>query len=607
MPTDLAQSAIDEIKSHARHGITTRMICPVCAADRKPRNRKLKEMTVKVDPTNEVTIYNCHHCGESGGLAGEGKQRAVNGRAFTGGGVPVTRPPVSTQPVPVLTGLTDQCYTYLDDRGWDKATADVFNLFSDIRWFKKVQGERPAIGLPYVNVDGEITFVKYRASSTDGLKDFTANGTPTTPFGYQFLVEGEDVYITEGELDVGPMYRSGFKTTCSVPSGAPDPVIYERRIREGKAAIEDDDRRFAFLWDIRAVLDKAKRVYICTDTDEPGDLLAEELARRIGKVKCWRVRYGEEAKDATDLFKQGGVEALTEAVKNAEAWKIGGLYEANEWQSEVNTLYENGLPIGASVGLKNVDDLYKVHTGEVTLVTGIPGSGKSEFIDQVMVSIARDKGWRFAVWSPENGPEYHITKLMQKHVGRPFFQGPHQRMGKFEKEMAFEWVDNHFKIINHDDGGMTSIDVITDLIRAAVLRYGVNGVVIDPWNFIAKQGDVNETEWVSEALTKLKLLAKSCDIHVWVIAHPRKMDRSRDGVVSVPTGYDVSGSANFFNKVDNGVTVHRDVQNSPSMVQIVVWKIRFNWVGQCGTANIKYIKEQCGYSDDFGEDFEDDF
>jgi twinkle protein len=205
-----------------------------------------------------------------------------------------------------------------------------------------------------------------------------------------------------------------------------------------------------------------------------------------------------------------------------------------------------------------------------------------------MVNMASVKGWKFGICSFENEPRLHISKLISKRVGKPFFKGYHQRMDEFDYRAAFSFIQEHFAFVHQDDGSLSSLDSILDRLRVAVLRYGIRGAVIDPYNFISRDGrDSSETEWISDMLTKVKAFAMGHGIHIWFVAHPTKLQRNADGRIPVPGGYDISGSAAWFAKADCGVTVHREKED-PHVGQIHIWKCRFSWVGKQGQTNLIY-------------------
>ena len=103
------------------------------------------------------------------------------------------------------------------------------------------------------------------------------------------------------------------------------------------------------------------------------------------------------------------------------------------------------------------------------------------------------------------------------------------------------------------------------------------------------QDGENETNYVSRVLARLNTFAKVNELHIWVVAHPRKMENDNDRKPVVPTPYDISGSANWFNKCDNAITIHRHRNEDEDYVGVHVNKIRFQYKnGTTGTAKLSY-------------------
>src|SRR5262249_5049751 len=160
---------------------------------------------------------------------------------------------------------------------------------------------------------------------------------------------------------------------------------------------------------------------------------------------------------------------------------------------------------GHSTGWLCLDEFMTIRPGELTIVTGVPNSGKSEFVDALMVNLATTFGWRFGVCSFENPPDEHIAKLAEKHLGLPFWDGPTARMSADELRLAMDWVADRFYLIRADDEAPT-IDWILTAAKGAVLRHGIRGLVIDPYNEIEHKRPANqtETEYVSQLLGRVK-------------------------------------------------------------------------------------------------------
>lgn len=260
-------------------------------------------------------------------------------------------------------------------------------------------------------------------------------------------------------------------------------------------------------------------------------------------------------------------------------------------EAAVHELYEAGLPSGERVGWPSVDALYTVAPGQWTLVTGIPGAGKSEFVDAIMVRLAEKRGWRFAVFSPENQPvQLHAAKLLEKYLGKPFGAGPTQRMTKDEMAEGLDFITTRFSFLKFDSAQI--VEVLNEAIAASFSCAQADGVVIDPWNQLDhfRLRDQTEAEYLSWALGQVLTAARGLQkqMHLWIVAHPKVIQKDRDGKRPVPTPYDISGGAHWFNKADNIITVHRNAAEANDPVQIHVQKIRFKHIGRVGAAELRY-------------------
>jgi twinkle protein len=236
----------------------------------------------------------------------------------------------------------------------------------------------------------------------------------------------------------------------SVPDGAPERLRDEPR---------KDDPKFGYLANSGERLECADKIILAVDADANGRILEEELARRLGRERCWRVYWPNagdvQCKDANDALILHGPAVLRECVEAAEPYPINGLYGACDFYDAAMTLYDEGRKRGLSTGWPALDQFLTVAAGQLTVVTGIPGHGKSEFIDALMVNLAQRADWRFAVCSFENSPEEHLAKLAEKHLGAPFFDGPTRRMTRNEFGEAMAWMNDHFEFIRTDDEAPT--------------------------------------------------------------------------------------------------------------------------------------------------------
>lgn len=545
-----------------------RYTCPWCS----PTRKKKHDTCLSVNRGPENILYNCYHgdCGVSGVVW---LQETHKGYAKMAEQKPM-------RAAEDYDSLDERHYEFLTSRGISTSTAHKFKLVGDD------YNGKPALGFLYFDKKGKPEAIKHRIL---GEKGFYCTNPAASFFGLERIKKGDDLYIVEGEMDVLALAEVGVNA-ISVPNGA------TLKVTEGRIDPKEDNK-FRFLWDAKEFVDAAKRIIIATDADAPGEALAEEIARRVGKERCWRIAFPEGSKDSNDVLLKEGAERLRKAVSEPTPWPVQGLYDAERFRDSVWELYDKGAGKGESTGYESVDELYTVVPGQVTIVTGIPSSGKSEFIDQVMMNLASNKGWKFGVCSFENEPRFHIAKLMSKRSGIHFFEGYHRRMNKEEAAAAFNFVNDHFAFVHQDDGSLADLDSILDRLRVAILRFGIRGAIIDPYNFISRDNrDKSETEWISDMLTKVKAFAMGHGIHIWFVAHPTKLQKGVDGRIPAPGGYDISGSAAWFAKADCGVTVHRE-KDEPTVAQIHVWKCRFAWVGKQGQTNLLYNTSTTRYDE----------
>lgn len=252
-------------------------------------------------------------------------------------------------------------------------------------------------------------------------------------------------------------------------------------------------------------------------------------------------------------------------------------------------LYERGLPRGDSTGWPSLDAHYTVAPQQWTLVTGMPGNGKSEFLDALAMNLAQWKDWDFAFYSPENYPtETHLAKLAEKHLRKPFGAGPNERMTADELEIATAWILDHFVWLAPEYKDYETLLEAAQPFRRAHRKFAV---VLDPWNALEhlRPRELSETEYISAALTKITNWSREKRLHVFVVAHPTKIARDvGTGKRPVPTPYDIAGSAHWFNKADNILCVHRDPVDGGQDVEVHVQKVRFKHIGRVGTVELKY-------------------
>ncbi len=528
--------------------------CPKCSEGRK----KKRDRCLSVN--TEKGAWQCHHCGWAGGLK-EGEQVSPS---F------VYRPNY----VPQTTRASDPMQSFFTSRGIFPDTVARFKVNELVAWMNDDLGEVLVLAFPFYKY-GEVVNIKYRGLDCKAFRQY--KGAEKILFNVDSLVDQDAAIIVEGELDAMAIFQCGSTNVVSVPDGAPS--------KNAKVM----DRKFEFLANCEEFLKPLKKIFIAVDNDEPGKLLEQELARRLGVERCYRVEWPQGCKDANDTLLAHGADGVREALKNYKPFPIEGVYPIEDLIDETFLLYQSDGIGGVSTGWKNIEDLYRVRLGEMTIVTGIPNHGKSQWLDALMVNLKNQYGWSFAICSPENMPlARHAQKLAELIIGKPFKKGPHERMTLGELAGFFEVAKGHFHFIAAQE--MLTVDQVLKAAQQLVLRHNIQGLVLDPWNEFdhRRPAGMTETEFISMGLSKIRKFAQNAGVHVWVVAHPTKMQPREDGTYRVPNPWDISGSAHWRNRADVNITVFRDVDDQLAPVQIHVQKVRFKEVGKIGAGRLHY-------------------
>jgi len=530
---------------------TVKTTCPACSETRK--DKKDPCLSVNIDEG----LYNCHHCGFHGGVFEKVKREYV-------------------RPVGRLEKVDSKVLEFFEGRKISNNTLLRFGITQGKEWMPQFQTEVPCICFNYLR-EGELVNIKFRGAK----KSFKmAKDAELIFYNIDSIKDESECIIVEGEIDALSLHESGVYNVVSVPNGA----------SKGNQRLEYLDNCWDYFKD-------KKKIILMTDSDEAGLSLREELARRIGKEKCFKVNFPEGCKDANDVLLKFGTTGVKELVEIAVPYPIDGVFTMDDLFDDVVNYYENGYPTGVKIGINGLDDYLRLMPGQMTIVTGIPGSGKSEVVDYIMTQTAKESEWSWGVCSFENQPSsFHVTKIMEKYCSKSFAfrKNNESRISKSEFERGVYFIDKYFHFININHIELT-LKGILEKCAELVSRKGIKGIVIDPWNYIEHKipAGYTETQYISECLSEIKQFCLRYGVHAFIIAHPTKLRKETNGKYEVPTLYNISGSAHFFNKTDNGLSIYRDFQTN--VVDIYIQKVRYSWLGKIGYCSFNFNTETRQY------------
>jgi len=532
--TEINGFVIDEFNQHKLEEGKKQGICPLCSSDRKSKNQKAQ--CASYDWTRGIgTCHNCHNSFQLHTYKRKGNAEKIYVKPDK---IVIKEPGSKVQ-------------EWFKTRGISVDTLNDLKVTEGPEWMPQTQKSENVIKFNYF-MGGELTNVKYR----DGRKNFKLfKGAEKVFYNIDSIVGFEYCVIVEGEMDVLALHEAGITNAISVPNGA---TLNTNNLDYLDACIdyfEDKDK-----------------IILAVDSDEAGQALQTELIRRLGSEVCYITTF-EDCKDANEYLLKYGKEKLTTRITGAKPVPLENVTTFRDVEDEVTDFVRNGFKPGFQVGLQNFDDIFSTYTGQFITVTGIPSSGKSDFVDQMVIGYNSNYGWKTAFASPENQPTYlHAHKLMRKT-----WQGMPTKAdigGDRWNQIADHCNDNYF----HIDMERYTLDSVLRKGAELVKRKGIKCLVIDPFNKVRDvSGSDDVNRYTMEYLQKIEIFAKKYDVLVFIVAHPTKMYKNKDGQIEEPTMYSIKGGGEWYDASYHGILVHRNYDDNT--VKAKVLKVKFQNLG----------------------------
>jgi twinkle protein len=454
-----------------------------------------------------------------------------------------------------MTGmLSEEHQKWLEGRGLDLEIATSYGLYTD----RQSHDGRDLV-IPYRR-DGKTINHKYRGPQKRFRQD---PGAPRAFWNEDCLrdatLASEPLVVTEGELDALAAIQAGFPRAVSVPDGA--------------------SSNLEFVGEIWPLLKDVCQVILSGDGDEPGHKLNGELARRFGAARCSWVAYPDGTKDLGDILRLKGETAVKDAIRGAKPYPVKGLYKLSEYP-------DVGEPITYETGFITLNSHFRLWRGEFIVITGVPSHGKSRFALELLASLAMNHKHRSAIASFEMRIAPYVRDVLREH----FIGKAAKDFTLSDKRAADAWIEEMFVFIDQDpreESEEATIDWLIDRAGDAVVRYGVDWFLLDPWNQVEhkRERGENESDYQGRAIRALKRFARSYDCGVLVVAHPNKDVKLPNGEIRAPNLYDISGSAHWYNAADHGLIVSGDTTSN--VREITVEKSRYRSAGVPGSGWLK--------------------
>ena len=449
--TEINGFLIDEFNQYGLKEGKTQGVCPLCSHDRQPKNQKAQCASYDW----ERGLGTCHNCSTSFQLHTY-QRKGASEKDYV-------RPEQYVEKL-----LQSKVVDWFESRGISHETLTDLRVGEGSEYMPQTGKKENTIQFNYLMGD-QLINVKYR----DGRKNFKLyKGAEKVFYNINSIVGYDTCIITEGEMDVLALHEAGIKNAISVPNGA-----------------TLTNNNLDYLDNCIDYFEDKEKIILAVDQDDAGQMLQQEFIRRLGAEVCFLVTF-EDCKDANEYLLKYGKEKLAERITKARPVPLENVTTFKDIEDEVTDFVKNGFKPGFQIGLQNFDDIFSTYTGQFITVTGIPSSGKSDFVDQMVVGYNANYGWKTAFASPENAPTYlHAHKLMRKTWGDMPTRG--DIGGSKWNEVAEHVNDNYFFI----DMDKYSLESVLRKGAELVKRKGIKCLVIDPFNKIrdvdCKTEDVN--------------------------------------------------------------------------------------------------------------------
>lgn len=527
-----------EIDQHNVHKLDEKAkysTCPLCSSSRKKKTDKC--LTIHWDTGLGI----CHHCGETIQLHTYKKRSETK---------EYKRPDKWN-----YTTLSDNLVKWFEKRGISQFTLRMMKV-GEGKESMPIKGQwlqRNTIQFNFFE-NNEIVNIKYR----DGQKNFKLfKDAKLIFYNLDSITISKEAVIVEGEIDCLSFWEAGIHKVVSTPNGSTLKTV-----------------NLEYLDNCIEYFDNKEKIYLALDNDEAGHNVTREFIRRLGADRCFLVDF-KDCKDANEYLIKYGKEALANTIKEAKEIPIDGVSSVMDWEKRYDEFLLNGMTKGFITGKKSFDEIFSTYTGQYIVVTGIPSSGKSDFVDEMCIGYNLKYGWKTAYASPENKPyEIHASKLEAKICGQ-WISRPDQIKSLWHKS-AKEYLDSNFKFIDLDS---FDLDEVLSKAKRLIRKFGIKVLVLDPYNKVRLKASLNKNinEYTNDYLNKIDEFARNNDILIILVAHPVKPS-GEDRKTYEPDFYSIKGGGEFYDMSPHGLLVHRDYEND--MVKIKVLKVKFSHLGE---------------------------
>ncbi|WP_375664204.1 MULTISPECIES: toprim domain-containing protein [unclassified Bartonella] len=339
-----------------------------------------------------------------------------------------------------------------------------------------------------------------------------------------FSSTNRTIVITEGEIDALSLAAYGYPAV-SVPFGGGSGGKHNW--------IENEFDH----------LESFETIFLATDMDPPGEEAAREIASRLGRHRCYRVRLP--LKDANDCLTAGIDKATIKAAfSSAQSFAPEGLRRASDYKDQVIGLFwpEPEKHLGYTVPYPKLKDKLHFRPAELTLWSGASGAGKSQLLSDCIPHWIAQKS-RLCLASLEMKGEQSLRRLTKQTGGL-------EQPTKETIERILHFLDEGLILYEHV--GKSSVDTLLEVFDYCRARYGCDQFIIDSLMRLGIASDDYARQ--EQAVYKMVDWAVLNNVHIHLVAHARKGGLDKD----IPSTEDIKGASEIGANAFNIITIWRN-------------------------------------------------
>ena len=432
--------------------------------------------------------------------------------------------------------VTDPAVEYMQSRGISRAITEKY----------KITESDGNMVFPFLDQDGSVTFIKYRNPNPKPgqNKEWCEPNCKPILFGmYQCNLDNDMLIITEGQIDSLSVSEAGYENAVSVPTGA-----------NGFTWVP-------YCWDW---MNQFQKIIVFGDHEHDHITLYKEISSRWDS-KVWHVREEDylDCKDANEILQRYGVNQIRACIENAVQKPVPKARDLSAVEY-INPDDIEKLP----TGIQCIDEVLHggIPFGQLLLITGKAGHGKSTFASQLLLS-ALDNNCKCFAYSGEL-PNYLFRSWMDHQAAGPNDADPDvsnwERNDKNKDKLRLkasalnkinDWYRGNIWIYDNEAALLEDEEPFLKFLEKVINQYGVRVILVDNLMTGLDLEPIDSSEKYEKQslfMKKLARLALQYNILIILVAHKRKNNGSSDVNDSVSGTADISNLASVVMSYERG-------------------------------------------------------